>query len=66
MKPNTPPEPLAHTVNNSRRLAGGVCRQTIYDMIHAGELEAIKFGGRTLVTDRSLRARLGLNKPPSA
>jgi hypothetical protein len=58
-------QPLAHSVNEARRIAGGISRTAIYDAIHRGELEVVKFCGRTLITDRSLRACLGGDNPPT-
>jgi hypothetical protein len=60
------PQPLLHSVNETRRLSGGVCRASIYNAIKRGELEVVRFCGRTMITDRSLRKRLGIDNPPSA
>lgn len=38
--------------------AFGVGRTKVYELINIGDLEAIKLGGRTLITDASARALL--------
>tara|TARA_R110002074_G_scaffold336892_1_gene507421 strand:+ start:314 stop:535 length:222 start_codon:yes stop_codon:yes gene_type:complete len=49
----------AHRVSwriNDFCAAFGIGRTKVYDLINKGELEAIKFGGRTVITDTSARA----------
>lgn len=49
-------EELAYSINRSAK-ALGVGRSTIYKLIKAGEIDALKIGTRTLVTTASI-ARL--------
>jgi excisionase family DNA binding protein len=52
-----------HSINKSRALLGDVGRDTIYDLINLGHLEAKKIGRRTLVTGESLEKYIQ-NLPP--
>jgi excisionase family DNA binding protein len=42
-------EPLAVSVNEARRLLGGIGRTKLYELIKDGHLKPIKLGGRTLI-----------------
>jgi excisionase family DNA binding protein len=48
-------EPVTLRVNDAGS-ALGLSRSKVYDLIAAGKLEAVKLGGRTLVTASSIRA----------
>ena len=50
-------EPFAVPLKEARRLLGDMSHSRIYDIIGRGELEAVKDGGKTLITTRSIRAR---------
>jgi excisionase family DNA binding protein len=58
----------AYTVEDSGRRLGGIGRTTVYGLIAAGKLEAVKLGSRTLITAASIEALLaslprGVKKP---
>lgn len=46
---------LAYSVEDARRQLGGISRSKFYKMVEAGELRAVKIGGRTVVADVELR-----------
>ena len=48
----------AYTVEGAGRCLGGIGRTTVYGLIAAGKLEAVKLGSRTLVTAASIEALL--------
>ena len=48
----------AYTVEDSGRRLGGIGRTTVYELIAAGKLEAVKLGSRTLITAASIEALL--------
>ena len=52
------PEPArsAYTVEGAGRRLGGIGRTTVYGLIAAGKLEAVKLGSRTLITAASIEA----------
>jgi hypothetical protein len=50
-------EPYAVSVKVARELLGGKSQAGLYEAITKGELEAVKDGGKTLITLRSIRAR---------
>jgi hypothetical protein len=50
-------EPYAVPLKEAQRLLGDMSHSQIYNVIGKGELEAVKDGGKTLVTVRSIRAR---------
>lgn len=50
-------EPYAVSVKTARELLGGKSHAGIYEAIAKGELEALKDGGKTLITLRSIRNR---------
>ena len=54
------PEPAggAYTVEGAGRRLGGIGRTTVYELIAAGKLEAVKLGSRTLITAASIEALL--------
>jgi uncharacterized protein YdbL (DUF1318 family) len=54
------PRPLLHPINTTRRLLGGVSRETVYKGIRNGSLEVRYVLGRTMITDRSIRRLAGL------
>ena len=61
------PEPGGgvYTVEGAGRRLGGIGRTTVYGLIAAGKLEALKLGSRTLVTAASIEALLaGLPRVP--
>ena len=49
-------KPLLHSISDTRVQLGGTSPSTIYRLIGAGRLEAIKVGERTYSTDESIRA----------
>lgn len=55
-------EPLAVSINSAAQ-ALGVGRSSVYSLIKAGKLEAIKIGRRTLLTIASIK-RLAQANPP--
>ena len=48
----------AYTVEGAGRRLGGIGRTTVYGLIAAGKLEAVKLGSRTLITAASINALL--------
>jgi excisionase family DNA binding protein len=48
----------AYTVEGAGRRLGGIGRTTVYELIAAGKLEAVKLGSRTLITAASIEALL--------
>jgi hypothetical protein len=54
--PNTV-EPFAVPLKEAQRLLGDMSHSQIYNVIGRGELEAVKDGGKTLITMRSIWAR---------
>lgn len=46
--------PLAHAIPDAAR-AIGIGRSAVYELIADGRLDARKLGGRTVITDESLR-----------
>ncbi len=48
----------AYTVEGAGRCLGGIGRTTVYGLIAAGKLEAVKLGSRTLITAASIDALL--------
>jgi excisionase family DNA binding protein len=60
----------AYTVEGAGLHLGGIGRTTVYGLIAAGKLEAVKLGSRTLITAASIDALLAslpraLKKPES-
>lgn len=47
-------EKLAHSVADTMAVSG-LGKTTVYRLIKRGQLEAVKVGVRTLITDQSLR-----------
>jgi excisionase family DNA binding protein len=50
------PDDLLHDLQGTGRRLGGIGRTTVYGLIGAGELKAIKIGRRTLVPESEIRA----------
>lgn len=50
------PAPLLHSIPVARKLLGDVSRGHIYNLISRGELELVKLGASSKITDRSVRA----------
>lgn len=50
--------PLGLKVDDARRALGGVSRATLYRMINKNELELIRIGGRSIITMKSIEARM--------
>jgi prophage regulatory protein len=48
------PEPILVSVNNAAAMLG-LSRPTIYNLLNAGALHAVKSGGRTLIPTQALR-----------
>jgi len=59
---------LALNIAGARKALGNIGRSTVYRLIASGELETRKVFGRTLITARSIRRKLGLDaeEPPRA
>ena len=53
MKPMQQPEPILVSVNNAAAMLG-LSRPTIYKLLNAGALRAVKSGGRTLIPTQAL------------
>lgn len=51
-------KPLGLNVNDARQTLGGVSRATLYRMINKNELELIRIGGRSIITMKSIEARM--------
>jgi excisionase family DNA binding protein len=49
-----PLTPVAVSVEHTRTMLGGCSRSTVYRLIEAGELRAVKSGRRTLITAESI------------
>jgi excisionase family DNA binding protein len=56
-------EPLAVSINSAAN-ALGVGRSSVYCLIKAGKLEAIKIGRRTLLTTASIKRLAQPNQTP--
>ena len=54
-------QPYSHSIKDAARSIG-IGRTKLYDLIHKGELVAIKIGRRTLVTTASIEALVNSNK----
>lgn len=52
---------LALNITGARKALGNIGRSTVYRLIATGELETRKVFGRTLITARSIRRKLGLD-----
>jgi excisionase family DNA binding protein len=50
--------PGAYTIDDTRALLGGISRSGIYRGLDRGDLEAVRFGGRRLITAKSIDALL--------
>ncbi len=55
-----PEEKLAFRVNEAVAVSG-LSRSTIYELLKAGKLRAVKIGGRRLILRESLQALLEVN-----
>ncbi len=54
METNPTAPPLANSINTScERL--GICRATFYKIKKAGLIKTVKFGARTIVTEKELQ-----------
>jgi excisionase family DNA binding protein len=53
-------EPLAVSVNEARRLLGGLGRTKFYELINDGHLKPIKVGRRTLIPVDAIRKLLNM------
>ena len=58
--------PLLASIEGTRILVGGTSRQTIYDLINAGDIESVKLGGRRFVVVASISALIERSKTPKA
>ena len=58
MDPAQQPEPILVSVNNAAAMLG-ISRPTIYKLLNAGALRAVKSGGRTLIHTQALRDYAG-------
>lgn len=50
------PYPLLHSIPVARKLLGDVSRGHLYNLVSHGEIELIKLGASSKITDRSIRA----------
>lgn len=46
---------LLHSIPSARTRLGNPGRSMVYELIGAGELEVVKLGARTFITDDSIR-----------
>jgi len=51
-------KPMGLKVDDARQALGGVSRATLYRMINKNELELIRIGGRSIITMKSIEARV--------
>jgi excisionase family DNA binding protein len=49
------PGRLINSIPQSQERLGGLSRSTIYELIYQGELEVLKIGRRTFITEESLK-----------
>lgn len=49
------PHRAAHSINEARRLLGGIAQPTIYGLIASGKLRSFKVGRRRFVSDEAIR-----------
>lgn len=49
-------EPIGLGIKDTGASLGGLSRATIYRLIGAGKLEALKIGARTIITTESIKA----------
>lgn len=49
-----PASPLIVSIDDARRMLGGVARSTVYKLIAAGDLDVVKIGRRTRITVESI------------
>jgi excisionase family DNA binding protein len=49
------PQRLIHSVPQSRERLGGLSRSSLYELIARGELELVKIGRRSFITEDSLQ-----------
>jgi len=54
--------PLLTSIEDTRTLIGGTSRQTIYDLINAGDIESVRIGGRRFVVVESINALIERSK----
>jgi excisionase family DNA binding protein len=54
---------LTFTIDEAAALLG-ISPSTAYESVHRGELPALRFGRRLVVTRHTLETMLGLNQPP--
>jgi hypothetical protein len=52
------PSPLLHSIPVARKLLGDVSNGHIYNLANRGEIELIKLGASSKITDRSIRAMI--------
>jgi excisionase family DNA binding protein len=45
----------AYTVEEARQRLGGIARQTVYNLINAGELNSIQIGTRRLIPAEAIK-----------
>lgn len=48
-------EPVALSIQETRKALGGIGRTKVYDLINSGALRTLKLGTRTLVKTESIR-----------
>ena len=47
---------ILHSIPATGELLGGSGRNTVYELVNADELELVKLGRRSFITDESIRA----------
>jgi excisionase family DNA binding protein len=62
VNPALPPDQLTFTIDETAALLG-ISISTAYESVHRGELPALRFGRRLVVTRHTLETMLGLNEP---
>lgn len=51
-------KPMGLKIDDTREVLGGVSRATVYRMVGRNELELIRLGGRSMITMKSIEARM--------
>lgn len=51
-------KPMGLTINDTGKAFGGLSRATVYRMANRQEIELVRIGGRSIITMKSIEARL--------
>lgn len=64
------PDRDAYTIEEARQRLGGIARQTVYNLIHAGELRSLSIGARRLIPASAIidfiQRRASITERPAA